>query len=61
VCTYTLEECEGVVEFAQRECGLRLIESKPILASKNEHINPLYQKFHPAQDEIGYFVAKFER
>jgi len=65
VCTYTIEECEGVVEFAERECGLKLIEQSPRVASNrggNIHAsNRLTQRFHPVVDEIGYFVAKFQR
>jgi 16S rRNA C967 or C1407 C5-methylase (RsmB/RsmF family) len=62
VCTYTANECEGVVAFATRECGLHLVEQNLILASKSIHgVKPLYQRFHPALDEIGYFLAKFER
>lgn len=58
VCTYTAEECEAVVEYATRECGLHLVEQAPFLASKRSN---LCQRFHPALDEIGYFIAKFER
>jgi len=62
VCTYTANECEGVVEFAQRECGLHLVEQNPIVASKNFHYgSSLTQRFDPGLDEIGYFIAKFER
>jgi len=61
VCTYTINECEGIVEFAQKGCGLRLVESAPRLASRSEQVSSLCQKFHPLADEIGYFVAKFER
>jgi 16S rRNA (cytosine967-C5)-methyltransferase len=62
VCTYTANECEGVVEYAQEECGLHLIEQTPFLASKNiSEPAGLCQRFHPALDEIGYFIAKFQR
>jgi 16S rRNA (cytosine967-C5)-methyltransferase len=62
VCTYTMKECEGVVEYAESECGLHLIEQKPLLASENNpRTRPLCQRFSPIDDEIGYFIAKFER
>jgi len=62
VCTYTGAECEGVVEYGEKECGLHLIEQTPILASKNTNSRSnLCQRFHPVLDEIGYFIAKFER
>jgi 16S rRNA (cytosine967-C5)-methyltransferase len=62
VCTYTAEECEGVVEFGEEECGLHLIEQTPILVSESTYSKSnLCQRFHPVSDEIGYFIAKFER
>jgi 16S rRNA (cytosine967-C5)-methyltransferase len=62
VCTYTANECEGVVKFAQRECGLHLVEQTPLVASWDiQKENHLFQRFHPVRDEIGYFIAKFER
>jgi 16S rRNA (cytosine967-C5)-methyltransferase len=62
VCTYTRDECEGAVEYAVKECGLHLIEQAPFLASKRVNgARNLCQRFHPTFDEIGYFVAKFER
>jgi 16S rRNA (cytosine967-C5)-methyltransferase len=65
VCTYTAKECEGIVEFAERECGLHLVEQTPFIASNLSEgarvSRSLCQRFHPALDEIGYFVAKFER
>lgn len=64
VCTYTARECERVVEFAEHECGLKVIEQKPILVSPGLTQFPsgrLCQRFHPHTDEIGYFIAKFER
>jgi len=62
VCTYTADECERAVEYARKECGLHLIEQAPILASKRTNeASSLCQRFHPALDEIGYFIAKFER
>ena len=62
VCTYTTDECEGAVQYATEECGLHLIEQTPLLASKNANkVLSLCQRFHPVLDEIGYFIAKFER
>jgi predicted RNA-binding protein (TIGR00451 family) len=65
VCTYTTQECEQVVEFAERECGLTVVEQKPFLGSKAlskfASSGSLCQRFHPHADEIGYFIAKFER
>jgi 16S rRNA (cytosine967-C5)-methyltransferase len=62
VCTYTADECEGVVDYAERECGLRLVEQTPFLASRRvKESSNLYQRFHPALDEIGYFIARFKR
>ena len=62
VCTYTAAECEGVVEYGEEECGLHLIEQTPMLASKSTNSKSnLCQRFHPVLDEIGYFIAKFER
>jgi len=60
VCTYTADECEGVVEYGRKECGLHLVEQTPFLASDINR-STLCQRFHPALDEIGYFIAKFER
>jgi 16S rRNA (cytosine967-C5)-methyltransferase len=59
VCTYTKRECEGVVAFAENECGLHQVEQKPIIISHPHESKT--QKFHPARDEIGYFIAKFQR
>lgn len=65
VCTYTAEECEQVVGFAEHECGLNVIEQNLLLESKGlpgfglSGLN--CQRFHPRVDEIGYFIAKFER
>ena len=62
VCTYTTRECEEVVQFAEHECGLSVVEQKLFLGSKR--LTPpsnLCQRFHPHIDEIGYFIAKFQR
>jgi predicted RNA-binding protein (TIGR00451 family) len=64
VCTYTREECEEVVHFAERECGLKVVEQRLFLGSKGMTLTPssnLCQRFHPHIDEIGYFIAKFQR
>jgi predicted RNA-binding protein (TIGR00451 family) len=64
VCTFTLSECEKVAEFGVSECGLRLVNQNPILGSSGSiegHISSLCQRFNPYADEIGYFIAKFER
>jgi len=58
VCTYTADECEGVVEFAEKECGFQLVAQSPLLASMDAQ---KCQRFNPAKDEIGYFIAKLER
>jgi len=60
VCTYTPEECEEVVSFAEHECGLQAVEQKPFVASMGGQSSRC-QRFHPVLDEIGYFIAKFER
>ncbi len=65
VCTFTMKECERVVEFAEAECGLHTVEQRSFLASKElgKVAEPadLCQRFRPVVDEIGYFIAKFIR
>jgi predicted RNA-binding protein (TIGR00451 family) len=65
VCTFTAQECEQIMEFAQRECNLRVVEQLPFLGSKGltafGNAGALCQRFHPHVNEIGYFIAKFER
>jgi len=65
VCTFTPQECEQIVEYAERECGLRVVEQEPFLGSKGLiGISPSgasCQRFHPHLHEIGYFIAKFTR
>jgi len=65
VCTFTLQECEEVVEFGERECGLHTVEQTPFIGSKdfrkNSSSTNSCQRFDPISDEIGYFIAKFER
>ena len=65
VCTFTIEECEQNVEFAERECGLSVTQQTPFIGSKGltefGDSASLCQRFHPHTHEIGYFIAKFER
>jgi 16S rRNA (cytosine967-C5)-methyltransferase len=65
VCTYTAQECEQVIDFAEHDCGLSLIEQTLLLGSKGLSefgLSGHYcQRFHPHVHEIGYFIAKFER
>jgi predicted RNA-binding protein (TIGR00451 family) len=65
VCTFTAEECEMMVDFAEHECGLKVVEQKPFLGSNGLQAicesAKLCQRFHPHVHEIGYFIAKFER
>jgi 16S rRNA (cytosine967-C5)-methyltransferase len=64
VCTFTIEECERITEFAIQECDLHLIPQEPLLGSHGLRENKggaLCQRFHPHTHEIGYFIAKFER
>jgi predicted RNA-binding protein (TIGR00451 family) len=65
VCTFTSRECERVVEYAQRECGLSVVEQNPFLGSRGLSIfgdsASLCQRFHPHLHEVGYFIAKFKR
>lgn len=64
VCTFTIEECERIAEFATQECNLRLVPQEPLLGSPGleaTKVGALCQRFHPHTHEIGYFIAKFER
>ena len=64
VCTFTVEECEGVAEFAVRECGLSLVPQEPLLGEPGLGTvegGELCQRFNPQTHEIGYFIAKFIR
>lgn len=65
VCTYTTQECERAVEFAEHECGLSVVEQKLFLGSKGlVALTPSAsrcQRFNPNVDEIGYFIAKLQR
>ena len=65
VCTFTLQECEQVVAFAEHECRLRVVEQSPMIGSAGftafSMLGSLCQRFHPHVNEVGYFIAKFER
>lgn len=63
VCTITPEECEEVVEYAIRNCRLKVVPQKWRLGEKgipeySEDAEYL-QRFHPHVHGIGYFIAKF--
>ncbi len=65
VCTFTVQECEQVVDFAEHECGLRTVSQVPMVGSPGLAAygaqGSLCQRFHPHVHEVGYFIAKFER
>lgn len=65
VCTFTPQESEEVVRFAQEECGLQVLSQSPFVATKGLSTYgksaSLCQRFHPLTHEIGYFIAKFQR
>ena len=65
VCTFTSGECEKVVEYAEKECNLRIVEQRPFLGSKGlstlANSASHCQRFHPHLHNAGYFIAKFER
>ena len=65
VCTFSSEECEQVVEQAAKNLNLKVIEQKPIVGARSGLTNftsgRLCQRFDPRIDEIGYFIAKFQR
>jgi 16S rRNA (cytosine967-C5)-methyltransferase len=65
VCTFTAQECEQIAEFAQSECDLRVVEQHPFLGSTGlaafGRVGALCQRFYPHINEVGYFIAKFER
>ena len=65
VCTFTPQECEQAVKFAEQECALQVVEQSPFLGSKGlskyGHTGVSCQRFHPHTHEIGYFIAKFVR
>jgi 16S rRNA C967 or C1407 C5-methylase (RsmB/RsmF family) len=59
VCTISKEECEDVVEFAEKELGLELEEQTPFLAEAGFDPTHLTQRFNPDIHETGYFIALF--
>jgi 16S rRNA (cytosine967-C5)-methyltransferase len=64
VCTFTVEECENVAEFAIQECNLSLVPQVPLLGYprlRTIEAGALCQRFNPQTHEIGYFIAKFVR
>jgi 16S rRNA C967 or C1407 C5-methylase (RsmB/RsmF family) len=64
VCTFTIEECEKIAEFAMQECNLHIVPQEPMLGSPGleaTKVGALCQRFHPHRHEIGYFIVKFER
>jgi 16S rRNA (cytosine967-C5)-methyltransferase len=65
LCTYTTQECERAVEFAEHECGLSVVDQKLFLGSKGlvavTASASRCQRFNPHVDEIGYFIAKLQR
>jgi predicted RNA-binding protein (TIGR00451 family) len=65
VCTFTTQECEEAVKFAEKECGLQVVQQSPFLGSQGlasyAPTSLLCQRFHPHTHEIGYFIAKFLR
>lgn len=64
VCTITREECEAIVNFAESQCKLELVDQYPYLGSPALNIieNPSrVQRFHPHIHGIGYFIALFEK
>jgi 16S rRNA (cytosine967-C5)-methyltransferase len=65
VCTFTNQECEAIVDFAERECNLRAVEQNLMLGSEGFSTfgksGLLCQRFHPHLHDMGYFIAKFER
>lgn len=65
VCTFTPQECEQIVKFAEQECALQVTKQNPFLGSAGlDEYGPSAlscQRFHPHTHEIGYFIAKFLR
>lgn len=65
VCTFTMEECEEIADFAEDECGLEVTQQSPFLGSRGlskfSDSGLLCQRFQPDVHEIGYFIAKFQR
>jgi 16S rRNA (cytosine967-C5)-methyltransferase len=65
VCTFSSEECEQVVEHAVNDLNLKVIEQNPIVGARTGLASftsgRFCQRFDPQIDEIGYFIAKFQR
>jgi 16S rRNA C967 or C1407 C5-methylase (RsmB/RsmF family) len=65
VCTFTTQECEEAVKFAEKVCGLQVVQQSLFLGSQGlasyAPTSLLCQRFHPHTHEIGYFIAKFLR
>jgi len=59
VCTITKEECEDIVDFAQKELGLTLGKQFPLLGENGFDRDRLTQRFNPDTHETGYFIARF--
>lgn len=59
VCTISLEECEEMSRYAEEELGLEQVAATPRLGHGNIDGYPLCQRFDPALDGTGYFIAKF--
>ena len=64
VCTFSSEECEQIVDKAANDLNLKVVEQNPIVGEKgltDFNSGRLCQRFNPRTDEIGYFIAKFQR
>jgi len=63
VCTFTREECEGVVRFGVESLGLEVAEQNPHLGGGGlddfGDDAELLQRFTPHEFGIGYFIARF--
>jgi 16S rRNA C967 or C1407 C5-methylase (RsmB/RsmF family) len=59
VCTITGEECEQMVEFAEKELGLVEVAAEPMVRCPASGLNGQSQRFDPELDGIGFFIAKF--
>ncbi|HZY94752.1 MAG TPA: PUA domain-containing protein [Candidatus Bathyarchaeia archaeon] len=59
VCTISLEECEEMSRYAEDELGLEQVEATPRLGHGSIDGYRLCQRFDPALDGTGYFIAKF--
>jgi 16S rRNA C967 or C1407 C5-methylase (RsmB/RsmF family) len=63
VCTFSIQECEQVVEQVVKDLDLEVMEQNPIVASSSglTQVSRPCQRFDPLKDEIGFFIAKFRR